>query len=63
MKIFKHAFHLLPVVFCFVLGFLWPVWLIEGYLDGWYLKIATFVSVYGGFAGSLVWYIQNRKGF
>jgi hypothetical protein len=33
----------------------------NGYLDTLYLKIATFIAAYGGFAGNLVWYIQWIK--
>jgi hypothetical protein len=29
-----------------------------GYLDTWYLKIATFIAVYGAFAANLIWWIQ-----
>ena len=63
MKILKHAFHLFPVVFTGIAGFLYPTWIKEGYLEDWYPKIGAFIAIYGGFVGSLVWYIQNKKNF
>jgi len=57
----KHAFHLLPLLLCLGFSILWPFWLMNGYLDTLYLKIATFIAAYGGFAGNLVWYIQWIK--
>jgi hypothetical protein len=52
---------ILSIVFLGVMGILWPFWLANGYLDSWYLKIATFIAVYGGFTANLVWYLQYRK--
>ena len=57
----KNAFHLYQVLFCLFLCIQWPFWLRDGYLDSLYLKVGTFVAAYGGFVGSLVWYIQWRK--
>ena len=61
-KLLKHAFHLLPVVGLGICMFLYPLWISEGYLYEWYPIIGAGIAVYGGFVGSLVWYIQNRKG-
>ncbi len=64
MKIIKHIFHLLPVVCLGYVGiFLYPEWLKSGYLDDLYPKIGSFIAVYGGFVGSLLWYILNYKNF
>jgi hypothetical protein len=52
---------ILAIVFLGVMCILWPFWLANGYLDSWYLKISTFIAVYGGFVANLVYYIQNRK--
>jgi len=61
MKIAKHIFHLFPVVGLGICMFLYPNWIRDGYLEDWYPRIGAFVAIYGGFAGSLVWYILNRK--
>lgn len=61
MKLFKHIFHLFPVIFLGICGFLYPGWVINGYLDEWYPMIGAFISVYGGFIASLIWYIKNMK--
>ena len=52
---------ILSIVFLGVASILWPFWLANGYLDSWYLKIATFIAVYGGLAANFVWYFQSRK--
>jgi hypothetical protein len=52
---------ILVIGFLGVMGILWPFWLVDGYLDSWYLKIATFIAVYGGFTANLVWYLQYKK--
>lgn len=57
-KLLAHAFHLFPIGFLGVCTFLYPIWWMEGYLDGWYPKIGAGIAVYGGFIGNLVWYIQ-----
>lgn len=40
---------------------LYPSWVIDGYLDDWYLKISVFVASYGGFIASIVWYKNFLK--
>jgi drug/metabolite transporter (DMT)-like permease len=52
---------ILAILFLGVMCVLWPFWLFNGYLDSWYLKIATFIAVYGGFVANLMWYLQYRK--
>jgi hypothetical protein len=52
---------ILVIGFLGIMGILWPFWLVDGYLDSWYLKIATFIAVYGGFTANLVWYLQYKK--
>jgi hypothetical protein len=52
---------ILVIGFLGIMGILWPFWLVDGYLDSWYLKIATFIAVYGGFTTNLVWYLQYKK--
>jgi hypothetical protein len=62
--ILKHIFHLIPVVGLGYVGiFLYPEWLNSGYLEDWYPRIGAGVATYGGFIGSLVWYILNKKYF
>lgn len=53
--------NILSIIFFVIMGVLWPFWLIEGYLENLYLKISTFIVVYGGFIANLVWYLQHRK--
>jgi hypothetical protein len=60
-KLLKHAFHLTPVVGLGICMFLYPTWIIDGYLYEWYPTIAAGVAVYGGFVANLVWYIKQRK--
>ena len=61
MKILLHIFHLVPIIGLGILGFLYPGWYQDGYLDDLYPSIGAFVSIYGGFVGALIWYIQNFK--
>jgi hypothetical protein len=61
MKIVKHIFHLLPVVFLGVCAILYPFWIKDGYLDELYPLIGSFIAIYGGFVASLVWYLKYIK--
>ncbi len=47
----------LTLMFCI----LYPSWLIEGYLDTWYLKIAVGIAAYGGFIAAVVWLYKDIK--
>jgi hypothetical protein len=60
MKILKHVFCILPILGLGIAAFLYPTWIRDGYLEDWYPRIGSFVAIYGGFIGSLVWYIQNK---
>jgi hypothetical protein len=56
--------HITSIIALIILGIgciLWPKWLINGQLDSWYLKIATFIAAYGGFIANLIWYIQHVR--
>lgn len=57
----KHIFHLLPVLGLGICCFLFPLWIIDGYLYEWYPIIGSAIAIYGGFPASLIWYIKNRK--
>lgn len=46
---------LLMLMFCI----LYPGWVIDGYLDTWYLKIAVAIAAYGGFIANAVWIYQD----
>lgn len=48
---------LLNLMFCI----LYPNWVIDGYLDTWYLKIAVGVAAYGGFIATFVWLYKDIK--
>ena len=61
MKILLHIFHLIPIIGLGILSFLYPGWYRDGYLTDWYRFIGAFGAIYGGFVGSLIWYIQNFK--
>lgn len=61
LKILKHLFHLLPVIFLGIMGVLFPFWVKNGYLNEWYPIIGSFIAIYGGFVASSLWYLQNRK--
>ena len=52
---------MVPIIGLGILGFLYPGWYQDGYLDDLYPRIGAFVSIYGGFVGALIWYIQNFK--
>jgi len=54
----NHVTSIAALLFLGAMCVFWPTWLRDGYLDTWYLKIATFIAVYGGFVGNLMWYIQ-----
>tara|TARA_R100001463_G_C3474649_1_gene216262 strand:+ start:224 stop:418 length:195 start_codon:yes stop_codon:yes gene_type:complete len=57
----KHLIHVLQILFALAMCILYPFWWVNGYLDTAYLKIAVGIAAYGGFIGSLVWYLQYRK--
>ena len=40
---------------------LYPGWVINGYLDTWYLKIAVGIAAYGGFIANVVWVYKDIK--
>ena len=54
----NHVSSILSLLFLGAMCICWPFWLQDGYLDTWYLKIATFIAAYGGFSANLVWYIR-----
>ena len=39
----------------------YPGWVIDGYLDTMYLKIAVFVAAYGGLIATIVWLYKDIK--
>lgn len=47
----------LMLTFCI----LYPGWVINGYLDTWYLKIAVGIAAYGGFIANVVWVYKDIK--
>jgi hypothetical protein len=63
MRIVKHIFHILPIIFLGVCCFLYPSWIKNGYLYEWYPKIGSFIAIYGGFIASVIWYLKNRKNY
>ena len=61
LKIKKHFIHVAQIIFMLIMCILYPVWLSKGYLDTTYLKIAVAIACYGGFLGSLFWYLDYIK--
>jgi purine-cytosine permease-like protein len=49
------------IVFLGTCAVLWPIWLIDGYLEEWYPLIGSFIAIYGGLAANIVWLWKNRK--
>jgi hypothetical protein len=68
-KILSHAFHLSPVLITGLGVIMYPIWWMDGTLNGdsfadeLYLKIGLAIASYGGFIGHLVWYFQNIRRF
>lgn len=60
-KCMNHVTSIVALLFLGAMCVLWPGWLRDGYIDTWYLKIATFIAVYGGFTANLVWWIQHVR--
>jgi hypothetical protein len=51
-----HITSWLSILLCLTSSILYPFWLIDGYLDNWYLKISVFIASYGGLTASVIWY-------
>lgn len=52
------------IILLLVGSILYPFWLMDGYLDNWYLKIMLFIVCYGGLVVSSLWYynfLKNNK--
>jgi hypothetical protein len=59
-----HISSWLSILLCLTFSVLYPFWLIDGYLDSWYLKISVFIASYGGLVASSLWYyifLKNNK--
>jgi len=56
-----HITSWLSILLCLIGSILYPIWLTQGYLDDWYLKIAVFVACYGGLIVSSMWYKDFLK--
>lgn len=62
MNNLKHIFHLIPVIGLGFAGiFLYPMWISEGVFQDVYPMVGSAIAIYGGFIGSLVWYLKNKK--
>jgi hypothetical protein len=51
----------LAIVFLGIAAVLWPGWLRDGYLEDWYPRIGTFIAIYGGLIGNIVWLILDYR--
>ena len=66
-QMLKNILLLIPVIGLGICMFLYPIWWINGNLDGdtlaedIYIKSATAIAIYGGFVGHLVWFIQKIR--
>lgn len=56
-----HLMSWVGILICLIGGILYPFWLLEGYLNDWYLKIMVFVACYGGLIASVAWYKDFLK--
>lgn len=59
-----HISSWFSILLCLVFSVLYPFWLIDGYLEDWYLKISVFIASYGGLVASIIWYknfLKNNK--
>jgi hypothetical protein len=56
-----HLTSWFSILLCLVGSILYPFWLVDGYLDNWYLKISLFIACYGGLVASLIWYKNFLK--
>jgi hypothetical protein len=51
----------LAIAFLGTAAVLWPGWLRDGYLEDWYPRIGTFIAIYGGLIGNIVWLILDYR--
>lgn len=51
-----HLTSWFSILLCLTGSVLYPFWLVDGYLDSWYLKISVFIATYGGLIASIIWY-------
>lgn len=56
-----HLSSWVSILLLVVCSLLYPLWVMEGYLDDWYLKISVFIASYGGLIASIVWYYKFLK--
>jgi len=56
-----HLSSWVSILLLAVCSLLYPLWIMEGYLDDWYLKISVFIASYGGLIASIIWYYQFLK--
>jgi hypothetical protein len=56
-----HLTSWLSILLCLTGSVLYPSWIIDGYLDDWYLKISVFIASYGGLVASSIWYVKFLK--
>lgn len=52
---------ILTILLTLSFSVLYPFWLVNGYLDTMYLKIAVAIAAYGGFIGNVVWLYKDIK--
>jgi len=53
---------ILAIILLGTAAVLWPMWLRDGYLEDWYPRIGSFIAIYGGLVGNIIWIIKNKKG-
>lgn len=56
-----HLSSWVSILLLSVCSLLYPLWIMEGYLDDWYLKISVFIASYGGLTASIIWYYKFLK--
>ena len=58
---FGRIFDLMSIILMLFFCVKYPGWVIDGYLDTMYLKIAVFVAAYGGLIANIVWLYKDIK--
>lgn len=61
MKNMKNKTNWLAIIFLGTAAVLWPYWLVNDYFDEWYPLIGSFVAIYGGLVGNIVYLIKSKK--
>jgi hypothetical protein len=65
-RVVWHLIHIIPILITGSAALLYPIWWINGVLDGdnltdeIYLKVGVGIAAYGGTIGHAIWYFRNK---